>query len=546
MKVTAAGESDVRDYLRVLRRRKWTVVFVLVAVVAAVLGYSYWQTPKYTATAQVVIQSSGTAPQLNSSVTTVLQPSDIQTQVQLVTSAPVKAAVAQKVGSAPGVSVDPVGQTDVIEVAATSTDRTRAAAIANAYVNAYVDFRRTQAVTSLLAASQQIQAKITDLDNQIAALDARASHAPSSQQSGIVQSQAPQRSALVDQESAFKSQQAQLQVNSAVETGAAQVVAPASVPTSPSSPRIVRNALLAAAVGLLLGIALAFLRDYLDDSIKTKEDLERASGGLPVLGHIPAVSSWKDKSQARVVSLTEPTSPAAEAYRAIRTSIQFLGLDRPVRTLQITSPAPGEGKTTTVANLGVALAGAGQRVLIVCGDLRRPRIDEFFGLSHEVGFTSVLLGRLPLSEACQRVPGVERLAVLAPGPLPANPSEALVSRQTVELLEAAKAEADVVLVDSPPVLSVTDAVILSTRVDATLLVASAGATSAKMIARSLEVLDQVGTSVVGTVLNGVTVDEAYGYAYRYKYYQSDLPSLAGNGSHVPANGDPRQSHIRLQ
>ena len=120
------------------------------------------------------------------------------------------------------------------------------------------------------------------------------------------------------------------------------------------------------------------------------------------------------------------------------------------------------------------------------------------------------------------------------------------SRQTAELLEAAKAEADVVLVDSPPVLSVTDAVILSTRVDATLLVASAGATSAKMIARSLDVLDQVGTSVVGTVLNGVTVEEAYGYAYRYKYYQSDLPSLAGNGSHVPANGDPRQVPVERQ
>jgi non-specific protein-tyrosine kinase len=239
-----------------------------------------------------------------------------------------------------------------------------------------------------------------------------------------------------------------------------------------------------------------------------------------------------------VISLVEPTSSAAEAYRALRTSIQFLGLERPVRKLQVTSPSAEEGKTTTVANLGVALAAAGQRVVIVCCDLRRPRIHEFFGLSNEVGLTSVLLGRTSAEEACQRVPQLERLSLLASGPLPANPSEILLSSQTAGLLETIQSNADVVLLDCPPVLPITDAAALSPHVDATLVVASADNTSGRVVARALEVLEQVGAPIVGTVLNGVAVDDVYGYAYKYRYYRPELKPLGVNGSQIVGNGEP--------
>jgi non-specific protein-tyrosine kinase len=258
--------------------------------------------------------------------------------------------------------------------------------------------------------------------------------------------------------------------------------------------------------------------------VKSKDDLERASG-LQTLALIPAVEGWRDRDEARLVSVAEPTSPPAESYRTLRTSIQFLGLERPLRTLQVTSPAAGEGKTTTLANLAVALARAGQQVVVACCDLRRPRVHEFFGLSNGIGFTNVLLGEAPLSAVLQPVEGVERLAVLASGPLPPNPSELLASRRTADVLAALAGGADVVLVDSPPVLPVTDAAVLAGQVDATVLVATVGDTTRREVARAVEVLRQVGAPLVGTVLNGVPTEGGYGYSYDgYGYYAADARS----------------------
>jgi non-specific protein-tyrosine kinase len=222
------------------------------------------------------------------------------------------------------------------------------------------------------------------------------------------------------------------------------------------------------------------------------------------------------------VSIEDPTSPAAEAYRTLRTSIQFLGLEQPMRTLQVTSANPQEGKTTTLANLAVALARSGSTVAIVCCDLRRPRVHEFFGLENDVGFTSVLLGKVPLAGAVQEVPDQARLSLLASGPLPPNPSELLSSRRTVEVFGSLQAEYDFVLIDAPPVLPVTDALVLSGRVDATLLVAVAGATTRKEAARAVELLRQVDAPLVGAVLNGVDTEGSYGYAYQSYRYESPV------------------------
>jgi capsular exopolysaccharide synthesis family protein len=537
--------SDLRSYLRVLNRRKVTIFVVFVLVVAPVLGYSLSQSKRYTATAAVLIQPNGTPPQLGGTNTTTLQPSDIQTQVQLITSAPVKSVVVEKLGrKAPDVSVNPVGQTDVINVAATSARPRDAAAIANAYANAYVDVRRLQAVNSLVGAAQQIQSRITDLDRQIGALNDQVASASSSQRSSVQQSVTPQLNALSNEEAALKTQLGQLQLNSAVQTGSAQVVTPAAIPTSPSSPRTLRNVLVGAAIGLLLGIGVALLRDYLDDSVRTKEEMERAGGGLPVLGVIPSTDNWRDKSVPTVVSLTAPGSPTAESYRALRTSIQFLGTDRPIRRLQITSPSAEEGKTTTVANLGVALAAAGQRVIVVCCDLRRPRIHEFYGLSNNVGLTSVLLGHRSFADGIQPVQSQERLAVLASGNLPPNPSELLQSRQMAQLLQSLEARADIVLLDCPPILPVTDAAALSTHVDATLVVASASGTHGRVLSRALEVLAQVGAPLVGTVLNNVAAKDTYGYAHKYEYYSAANERLGVNGRGVATNGHSRRAKVQ--
>jgi capsular exopolysaccharide synthesis family protein len=308
-----------------------------------------------------------------------------------------------------------------------------------------------------------------------------------------------------------------VQVTANLKTGDAQLVTPASTPLRPDSPQPRRDAVVALVVGLLLGVALALLREHLDDSVKTKDELERVSDGLPTLGIVPREAGWKDREEAYVVSRDEPFSPSAEAFRSLRTAIQFIGLDRPVHTLQITSPNAGEGKTSTLSNLAVALARAGKRVGLVCCDLRRPRLHEFFGIPNTVGFTSVLLGEVSLDAAMVRVHGEANLAVLPSGPLPPNPSELLASPRTAEVLTALQAHFDVVLVDSPPVLPATDAAVISGRVDVSLLVANAGETGRKEMTRAIELLRQVDAPLIGVVLNGARNEPGSGYGYHHHY-----------------------------
>lgn len=496
------GELGLRDYIQILRRRKGMIALTVVLVTVPTVVISLLQTPRYAGTAQLLLlpRSSETLFDPNSGVRT--DPNrEVQNEIRILTSQPVRAMVRAELGSAPKVSATPDGLTDVIKVTAKDVDPQRAAVLANSYSNSYIEYRRKQAVDDVLAASQQIQTKITDLQKQI---DSAASGAP--------------RDSLVQAQALFKQKLDQLQVDGALKRGGAQMVTPADVPTNPVSPQPMRSGLLALVAGLLVGLGVAFVKEFLDDSVKTKDEFERVAPGVPVLGLIPVISAWRGTEEAYLVSLDDPTSPAAEAYRTLRTSIQFMALERPMRTLQITSANAQEGKTTTLANLAVALARSGSTVAIVCCDLRRPRVHEFFGLKNDVGFTSVLLGKVGLAGAMQEVPDQARLSLLASGPLPPNPSELLSSRRTVEVLGSLQAEYDIVLIDAPPILPVTDALVLSGRVDATLLVAVAGATTRKEAARAVELLKQVDAPLVGAVLNGVDTAGSYGYAYgSYKH-----------------------------
>jgi polysaccharide biosynthesis transport protein len=518
------GEFGLRDYLQVLIRRKALVIAVVATVVGVTLVLSLLQTPKYAAEAKVVLREDSAGSVFDTSSGRTADPARIlQTEIETFESTPVQDKVRAVLGSTPEVSARAVPQTDVIAIRATSTKKAEAARVANAYAQAYIDVRREQAVSELLSAVQQVQGKVSDIQKQI---DQTTDEA--------------QKGRLRDQQSAFNEKLDQLQVDSALKQGGAELATPAKVPTSPFSPKPVRSSLLAFAVALFLGVGLAFLVEYLDDSIKGKDDLERASPGLEALGLIPAVTSWKEREEARVVSITDPSSPPAEAYRTLRTAVQFLGLDREVRSIQLTSANAQEGKSTTLANLGVAFARAGKRVVLVCCDLRRPRIHEFFGLSNEKGLTSVLLGELELNAALQPT-SVDRLVVLASGPLPPNPSELLSSRRVHAVLTALKQDGYMVLVDSPPVLPVTDGMVLSKRVDGTLLVCVAGETTRKEVARAVELLHQVDAPLLGAVLNGVTDEGAYGYAYQYYRSTSGTPTTNG---HVQKRSKRRGRFIR--
>ena len=526
---------EPRDYLLVLRRRRWTIIAGVVAVVAAAMLFSFLQTPVYEASTRVLLRPNTSLFEVGTqqAATPVL----VQTEIQLLRSEQVRALVRDRLGrEAPRVSAAAVGDTAVVEMSAESTRPAEAARIADAYADAYVEFNQRQTTDAVVEAGKEIQGRLDVLQREITDLDAKLAALPScsgptpprecDQRQRLTQD----RDALISQVVPLRQRLNELQVGASPNSGP-QVIARATVPTEPARPQPTRNAILGLGLGLVFGIGLALVSEHFDDSVRSKEDLERWAPDLPVVGTIPAVPSWRNRSQTLVMSQTEPNSAVAEAYRSLRTAVRFLTLDRSVRVIQVTSPNVSEGKSTTVANLAVALARAGERVVVVCCDLRRPRIHNFFGLPNDVGFTSVIVGAAPLSSAVLPVPGHDRLLLLPSGELPPNPSELLSSSRAGQVFEALQKEASVVLVDCPPVLPVTDAAVLSARCDATLLVATVGTTGRREVERSLELLRQVNAPLLGVVLNGTTAESGYGYVYR-GYTLDNGNGARGNGTKV--------------
>ena len=353
----------------------------------------------------------------------------------------------------------------------------------------------------MLSAASTIQGRISALQQQISGMGAGS----------------PEATALQQQVVVLEQQLSTLQSDAALGSAGASVVQPATPPRTPSSPKKTLNGLVGLLGGLVLGTALAFVRESLDDTIVGREDVSLSQPELPVLALIPQYSVGRHEG-GELVSASRPHSDAAESYRTLRTSVEFTALDRSISTLQLTSPRSTEGKTTTAANLVVTLAKVGREVVVVDCDLRRSCLHTLFGLGNEVGFTSVLLGEVPLSAALLQVPDVPGLRLLASGPRPPNPSELLASQRAGEVIASLADLADIVVFDSPPVLPVTDAVALASRVDALLMVVQAGSTTAKDLGRALEMLGQVDASVIGAVLNGVQPRGRYGYRYgRYSY-----------------------------
>lgn len=499
----------LRSYLTMVRRRRWWIAGAALLGLAAGIGLSFLGPKEYSATAQLLVQPSAASLAFGGSADTVT-PTVVQTDVELVTSAPVRRAVSRLVGAEPLVAVSEVAQTNVIEVTAVSQVPARAAQIANAYARAFVSYQQTAALDSLAQAQAQLRKQIRALDQQVRALKRQRANLD-------------QLTARLDEAAVERQQLAQMQVEGAVaNTGGVEFITPAQPPAAPSSPRPGQDVLLGLAAGLVVGLAVALTLESLDDTVASKEVAERLSGS-PVLAMVPAVASWKRRDRPVLASVSDPLSPAAEAYRSLRTSLQFARQGRELRTLLVTSPAAAEGKTSTIANLGVMFAQAGERVVLASCDLRRPRLGEFFGLDEGVGLTSVLGEGTPLQAAIQQVAGVEGLWLLGSGRIPQNPAELLSGAEAGLLFGWLREQFDLVLIDSPPVLPVTDAAVLSRQADAVLIVVAAGQTKRVEIQRAAERVRQGAAAMLGVVMNEVTRQvgygsgDGYGYGYGYGY-----------------------------
>ena len=540
--------GDLGHALSRIWRRKWWVVVPLIALVAFSVAQS--------ARADKVYSSSALVRQSNPNSFLVFQVQQnvyvdptraSATQIQLAQSAAVAAEVRDTVGprirSVRSVSVSSVGETDVLRFEVTSTVPEVARDAADAYTSAYLEQAQITEVTALRQQADELQTlndgnaqKISDfsvamaeLDKQIAPLVALIAQAPTTatpeQRAALSTLEAQrdlaetQRSSLVESTQNVSQRIDQLRVESnAREQAAGQIVRPAALASSPISPRPVRDAMLYAAIGLLVGVGLALGRDAIGGRLTDIDHLHDAAPDLPVLGSPLAVADRKllggrRSANGPLVTIGDGgPRPAVEVYRALRTSIELATTEKR-RTLLITSAAEREGKTTTAVNLAGSLAAAGFNVALVDADLHRPRLHEMLSLDGSVGLTSVLLGRDTLYDALQEVKvSSGSLRVLCSGPLPPNPSEVLTTETVGTIIRRLAGRFDFVILDSPPVLAVTDPIVAGRWCDHVLLVTRAGQSSSRSLRQAITRLDDALMRPLGLVFNGAVASSA-GYYY---------------------------------
>jgi polysaccharide biosynthesis transport protein len=491
----SGAEPTLISYLQIIRRRRWWVIVIGALGVALSLSVALTGQKQYAATAQLLVAQPGAISSVLGYSQAPVTSTDVQTELQLISSAQVQAEVRTTLGYVPSVSAAEVGQTNIIAITAVSPVPARAALVANTYAKAFVTARTAATSSNLAAAETELNGQVNVIATEIKHLPAKATE---------------QLAALSSQESVLKGQLAQLQVAGSVSNTGLEFVAPAQAPTAPSSPKPVQDALIGLIAGLALGLGGAFLREKLDDSLTSGEAIERVTGA-PVLANVPLVSSWRRKKAADMVANSDPTSIAAEAYRSLRTSLQFARQDRELRSFLVTSPNAGDGKTATVVNLGAVFAHTGEKVVMVMCDLRRPQLAAVpSGADGDADLSAVLAGRRSLEEALVPVPGTEGLWSLSTRTVTANPTELLNGRRMRDVLTQLSERFDVVLIDSPPVLPVADAMILTSHADAVLLVVASGRTRRADLRRASEKLAQGSAPVVGVVFNKATAGDDYG------------------------------------
>jgi capsular exopolysaccharide synthesis family protein len=501
---------DLRDHLSIVRARKWIILAIVATTTAVALFYAYRQTPVYTSSAEVVVRAATFDP--NPTSFGVL---DMSTEVQLASSRTVARLAEARVsgsGLQPGsLSVEQVGTTETLTFISVSPDPAAAQATANAYANAYLQVRRTQALTQLQLARQPYLDQIDQIRRQRRNILELLPTVQDATEKALLTARF---TSLLAQRAALLAKLNDLVTPENVQIGS--VVRSAQLPASPSglSPPVV--GLMGFAVGLALGIAIAFFADRLDDRVRGPEELELFSGA-PVLGYIPR----RTPETGPPITLSEPSSEAAEAYKALRVMLLHAAGQRDLKSVIITSSLASEGKTATTANLAVAIALAGKKVVVVSADLRRPALRSYFPSRQEKGLIEVLMGKRKPTDGLSRISGIRDLWVLHAGQAVASPGplELLGSESMSDLMSELRDFADFVLIDTPPLLVSRDVSAMAGLADGILFVVDPQLAQRATIQQALHELQLTGTSIIGVVVNKYDPRRfrAYGAGYRYQY-----------------------------
>lgn len=450
---------ELQNYLMILRERWGSALLTALLVLAAVVGYTVLQTPTYQATNRVFVQTEA-----GSTV------ADLSSGVNF---------ASQQITSYADLATTPLVLDPVIEQLGMDTSPQSLA---------------DQISTTVPPETLILEITATSEDPAQAATIANATS------------------------ESLRTQVAALESNGEGSTVELTVISPATEPSSQASPNMLRNVAVGVVIALLAGVGTAVLRDVLDNRVRRPDDIENGFDRA-VIAAIPAS---RDAKHLPLVAAQHPQSIQAEAYRELRTNLQFMGFADENRSVLFTSSLPGEGKSSSAINLAHVLAQSGSRVLLIDADLRRPSLATYLGLEGNAGLTTVLIGEADIDDVTQPLE-TDGLDVLASGSVPPNPSELLGSKRMEQLLSAAMATYDFVVVDSTPLLAVTDAVVLSHVVGGTVVVAQSERVTKQQLSQALEKLDAVEARLLGVILNRVHSGPRGGYSYQYTYTSDTGP-----------------------
>ena len=545
--------TDVREFLRVLRRRRGSVVLMVVLVTSLALGFVAWRSPVYTSLAQVEVRPLTIDEQLQPFASDSFV--NMDTEAARVTQEPVAKLAAPALGLDPdspadlaeavaGVDVSVQANTTFLEISCTKNSSTSARDCASAFADAYVQDRVEGARSLYEDRVQAEQEKIQGANDQIALLSERLEQLSEDDDAAraLIQAEITSQSQLI------VAAQTNLLSLPTASPDAAVLARSADLPTGPSNKDYAVTGLLALILGLALGVGLALVRDRLAEHIVAGDDLERILEA-PILAAVPTLSARTIGRRLALVTLVEPESPASHAYRAGAATIAHLSREGSFKVIAFTGPSEGEGKTPATGNLAVALAQSGRHVIAVSCDLRNPALHRFLDLDNEVGVTDLVLGGASVSEALQETE-TSGLSFIASGPMPDNPTDLLGSEDMGRLLAALRARFDFVLLDTGPGL-VADALFLAPHTDGLIVVADAAKTARGAVAHLRRQLESAGGLIIGGVLNNSVPKHA---GNPYPYFVRPNPGMrldpgsvedhpeSDGGVPVAGAGKPRPDH----
>jgi len=529
---------ELREYWRVVWQRWWLVLLCTILAAAAAYLWSSRQPSIYQSAVTLEVDP-GSDPNQDPYRAIFNAEAIAGTYVRQITAQMVVEEVVARLNL--GMSVDAVrgtlsaqqvDDTNLIRISAQHTDPALAQALAATTAQVFIDQKTAQQqaryqdqLAELEALVSDLEASIAETRAEIAALgDARDLSAYGRAELARLESRLSNNQIRLN---VYLSSTEQFRLAMAQSGNFLSLFSPAALPEAPVGPQVMRNTALALVTGGMIGVGTAFLLEYLDDRVHNPDDVRRALG-VNTLGAIP---STKEQEYHWIVA-EQPLSPATEAFRSLRTSIQFASLDTPVRTLLVTSPLPTEGKSFTAANLAAVMAQGGRSVVLVDADLRHPTVQKFVGVDTKPGLSDALLALKEhegaaldvemVDELVQRT-RLEGLRVVPAGTHVRTPAELLNSQLFRGFLTLLTDCCDMVIIDSPPVMAVTDPVIVSTMVDGVALVVNAGESRIPVVGQALQRLQEVEAKVLGVVVNGMS-GRSGSYYYYYGYYKNYYPN----------------------